>query len=123
MTNTNTAAAPVFTPGPWHWDNHMLRPVTFEPDLHFVRTIIDNVDGTWTGSGFAGHEYSEVGERLRAEQAGNERLIACAPEMHAALTAILPFLPLAHAKASMVGNVRHIDAANMIRAALAKVSP
>lgn len=92
------------TPGPWH-----------------VCDMITNAAHVASKSGFVIAAVGGNGAYERAQPA-NARLIAAAPDMLAALEAILPFVPPEHAKMSMVGSLAHLQAANDVRAAIAKAT-
>jgi hypothetical protein len=68
------------TPGPWEWDGHTLRPSVPDPSVSAVHSILE-ADG---GHGFLRSKPSQTIAELDADRA----LIAAAPDLLAALTAI-----------------------------------
>jgi hypothetical protein len=69
------------TPGPWVWDGHTLKPANAAPDVSAVHSILD-------AEGGFGYLMSDHKATL-AELDADRRLIAAAPELLAALQALL----------------------------------
>jgi len=69
--------ATTHTPGPWHWHDNTLEPVEKDPSRSAVFSILD-YDG---GYGFLGSDHKATSAELDADR----RLIAAAPDLHAAL--------------------------------------
>lgn len=62
------------TPGPWFWDGYSLGPMTRNPALHSVHTILTVEHFTW---GFVGAPFDVVS----SEGEANKRLIGAAPDL------------------------------------------
>lgn len=69
------------TPGPWVWDGNNLRQVAYDPDNSSVHTILMREGGC----GYLGSSWRKTLRELDADYA----LIAAAPELLAALQALL----------------------------------
>jgi len=72
------------TPGPWEWDEsgYTLRASKPDPQRHAVHTILEVENWSY---GFLGAPLAAA----LAESEGNKRLITAAPELLAALVALL----------------------------------
>ena len=69
------------TPGPWYWRGNTLAPVNADPYSSAVHSILD-AEG---GYGYLGTDY----RLTRAELDADRRLIAAAPDLLAALQALV----------------------------------